>query len=184
MFADVDDNGKLNLDIDTVFGLTDENGELTLPKNTEVKHSLGLQTLRPGDVTQELAQKLSTLPDNTKSLDKLLDLYTRDMDLPDQPMSNAVVLRTPKVDDGKGVVISPITDLVAIEMRKNNSTLEAAMSAVSSNLGGTEEAPIDLFSDFVEDSKSNLQSARLHKTAQILTESKRKTLQNTKNKLR
>lgn len=174
VFADVDDNGKLNLDIDTVFGLTDENGELTLPKNTEVKHSLGLQTLRPGDVTLELAQKLSTLPDNTKSLDKLLDLYTRDMDLPDQPMSNAVVLRTPKVDGSEGVVISPITDLVAIEMRKNNSTLEAAVSAVSSNLGGTEEAPIDLFSDFVEDSKSNLQSARLHKTAQILTESKAK----------
>ncbi|MEZ9191430.1 hypothetical protein AB4133_19235 [Vibrio sp. 10N.286.52.F8] len=174
VFADVDDNGKLNLDIDTVFGLTDENGELTLPKNTEVKHSLGLQTLRPGDVTPELAQKLSTLPDNTKSLDKLLDLYTRDMDLPDQPMSNAVVLRTPKVDGSEGVVISPITDLVAIEMRKNNSTLEAAASAVSSNLGGTEEAPIDLFSDFVEDSKSNLQSARLHKTAQILTESKAK----------
>ncbi|OBS94349.1 hypothetical protein A9261_19485 [Vibrio tasmaniensis] len=174
VFADVDDNGKLNLDIDTVFGLTDETGELTLPKNTEVKHSLGLQTLRPGDVTPELAQKLSTLPDNTKSLDKLLDLYTRDMDLPGQPMSNAVVLLTPKVDEGEGVVISPITDLVAIEMRKNNSTLEAAMSAVSSNLGGTEEAPIDLFSDFVEDSKSNLQSARLHKTAQILTESKAK----------
>ncbi|MEZ9245845.1 hypothetical protein AB4179_16515 [Vibrio lentus] len=174
VFADVDDNGKLNLDIDTVFGLTDETGELTLPKNTEVKHSLGLQTLRPSDVTPELAQKLSTLPDNTKSLDKLLDLYTRDMDLPGQPMSNAVVLLTPKVDEGEGVVISPITDLVAIEMRKNNSTLEAAMSAVSSNLGGTEEAPIDLFSDFVEDSKSNLQSARLHKTAQILTESKAK----------
>ncbi len=174
VFADVDDNGKLNLDIDTVFGLTNETGELTLPKNTEVKHSLGLQTLRPGDVTPELAQKLSTLPDNTKSLDKLLDLYTTDMDLPEQPMSNAVVLRTPKVDDSEGVVISPITDLVAIEMRKNNSTLEAAISAVNSNLGGTEETPIDLFSDFVEDSKSNLQSARLHKTAQILTESKAK----------
>jgi hypothetical protein len=57
-------------------------------------------------------------------------------------------------------------------MQKNNSSFEDATTSVNEDLGGTIEEPIDLFSDFVATSKDDLESAQLHKTAQILTESK------------
>lgn len=91
------------------------------------------------------------------------------MDHPAQAMAHELVFRAPTSSD----VISPITDLVAIEMAKGTDASpvneEEAVAIVSTALSGTDEAPIDPYSDFVSGSDAN---AELHKTAQILTESK------------
>uniref|UniRef100_UPI0018F12685 hypothetical protein n=1 Tax=Vibrio harveyi TaxID=669 RepID=UPI0018F12685 len=63
----------------------------------------------------------------------------RDMDHPSQAMAHELVFRAPNSSN----VISPITDLVAIEMANNSSlTEEEAAAKVNQALGGTEEAPV------------------------------------------
>ena len=178
VFDDVNNNGKLDVDTDTVFGLTDGNGQIELPKSTVIQGSIALQTLKPGDVTKDLARKLAALSPENDTYSEFMNTYTTDTDYEGQPMANAVVFRAPISVEDKTAVISPLTDLVAIEMAKgtaeNPVSEEAAIAAVTTALGGTTEQPIDLFSNFVEDAKTNLESAKLHKTAQILTESKAK----------
>ncbi|MUL09799.1 Ig domain-containing protein [Aliivibrio fischeri] len=178
VFDDVNNDGILNVNVDTVFGLTKADGKITLPKGTEFQGSLALKTLKPGDTDKALAAKLAALSPAADSYSDFMNTYTTDMDHEGQPMANAVVFRAPVSAEDKTAVISPLTDLVAIEMAKgtteNPVSEEAAIAAVTAALGGTDEQPIDLFSDFVKDSKTNLESAKLHKTAQILTESKAK----------
>ncbi|MUK63942.1 hypothetical protein GNP81_16800 [Aliivibrio fischeri] len=178
VFDDVNNDGVLDVNVDTVFGLTKADGKITLPKGTEFQGSLALKTLKPGDTDKALAAKLAALSPAADSYSDFMNTYTTDMDHEGQPMANAVVFRAPVSAEDKTAVISPLTDLVAIEMAKgtaeNPVSEEAAIAAVTAALGGTDEQPIDLFSDFVKDSKTNLESAKLHKTAQILTESKAK----------
>ncbi|EHD2241374.1 hypothetical protein JRK37_002481 [Vibrio vulnificus] len=175
VFDDINNNGQLDLDSDNVFGLTNQKGQITLAKDTEIKGSLALKTLRPGDVEKELAVKLAALSPENDTYSDFMNTYTTDMDHEGQPMANSVVFRAPIAGEkaDRNMVISPITDLVAIEMGKNtNLSLEEASANVSTLLGATDEQPINPFSDFVKDAKTNLASAQLHKTAQILTESK------------
>ncbi|EMN7215094.1 hypothetical protein WB841_002823 [Vibrio vulnificus] len=175
VFDDINNNGQLDLDSDNVFGLTNPKGQITLAKDTEIKGSLALKTLRPGDVEKELAVKLAALSPENDTYSDFMNTYTTDMDHEGQPMANSVVFRAPIAGEkaDRNMVISPITDLVAIEMGKNtNLSLEEASVNVSTLLGATDEQPINPFSDFVKDAKTNLASAQLHKTAQILTESK------------
>ncbi|CDT26397.1 conserved exported hypothetical protein [Vibrio coralliirubri] len=172
VFDDVGQSGVLEVGTDTIFGLTDQDGKITLPVDTEIDGKLAIKTLRPGDMTKALAEELSALSSKADSYSDFMDVYTTDMDHEGQPMANSVVFRTPEGTDKTALVISPITDLVAIEMQKNDSSFEDATTSVNENLGGTIEEPIDLFSDFVATSKDDLESAQLHKTAQILTESK------------
>ncbi|EKZ9180023.1 hypothetical protein RFA54_003503 [Vibrio vulnificus] len=177
VFDDINNNGQLDLDSDNVFGLTNPKGQITLAKDTEIKGSLALKTLRPGDVEKELAVKLAALSPENDTYSDFMNTYTTDMDHEGQPMANSVVFRAPIAGEkaDSNMVISPITDLVAIEMGKNaNLSLEEASANVSTLLGATDEQPINPFSDFVKDAKTNLASAQLHKTAQILTESKAK----------
>ncbi|MUJ39348.1 hypothetical protein [Aliivibrio fischeri] len=178
VFDDVNNDGILDVNVDTVFGLTKADGKITLPKGTEFQGSLALKTLKPSDTDKALAAKLAALSPAADSYSDFMNTYTTDMDHEGQPMANAVVFRAPISAEDKTAVISPLTDLVAIEMAKgtaeNPVSEEAAIAAVTAALGGTDEQPIDLFSDFVKDSKTNLESAKLHKTAQILTESKAK----------
>ncbi|MCA3881853.1 hypothetical protein JKP13_10935 [Vibrio vulnificus] len=177
VFDDINNNGQLDLDSDNVFGLTNPKGQITLAKNTEIKGSLALKTLRPGDVEKELAVKLAALSPENDTYSDFMNTYTTDMDHEGQPMANSVVFRAPIAGEkaDSNMVISPITDLVAIEMGKNaNLSIEEASANVSTLLGATDEQPINPFSDFVKDAKTNLASAQLHKTAQILTESKAK----------
>lgn len=178
VFDDVNNNGVLDVNVDTVFGLTKADGKITLPKETKIQGSLALKTLKPGDTDKALATKLADLSPEADSYADFMNTYTTDMDHEGQPMANAVVFRTPISAEDKAAVISPLTDLVAIEMAKgtaeNPVSEEAAIAAVTTALGGTTEQPIDLFSDFVKDADTNLESAKLHKTAQILTESKAK----------
>ncbi|MCU8491212.1 hypothetical protein M2G40_13995 [Vibrio vulnificus] len=177
VFDDINNNGQLDLGSDNVFGLTNQKGQITLAKDTEIKGSLALKTLRPGDVEKELAVKLAALSPENDTYSDFMNTYTTDMDHEGQPMANSVVFRAPIAGEkaDSNMVISPITDLVAIEMGKNaNLSLEEASANVSTLLGATDEQPINPFSDFVKDAKTNLASAQLHKTAQILTESKAK----------
>ncbi|EHH2555482.1 hypothetical protein J7X27_003041 [Vibrio parahaemolyticus] len=155
VFEDTNNNGQWDTQ-ESILGLTDEKGQLTLAAKPE--KTLALQTLVPNGAKQKQLIALD--------VKKYAGTYTVDMDHPSQAMAHEIVFRAPSSSN----VISPITDLVAIEMAKDPSiTEEDAKANVKKALGGSEEAPIDLYSDFVEGATKN---AELHKTAQILTESK------------
>ncbi|WP_264404059.1 acid phosphatase [Vibrio owensii] len=154
VFEDLNNNGQWDTN-DTFLGLTDEKGQLKIKAKPET--TLALQTITPNGAKQKQLIALDPTYAGT---------YTVDMDHPSQAMAHELVFRAPNSSN----VISPITDLVAIEMANNSSlTEEEAAAKVNQALGGTEEAPIDLYSDFVSGVDK---SAELHKTAQILTESK------------
>ncbi|WP_199438283.1 acid phosphatase [Vibrio owensii] len=154
VFEDLNNNGQWDTN-DTFLGLTDEKGQLKIKAKPET--TLALQTITPNGAKQKQLIALDPTYAGT---------YTVDMDHPSQAMAHELVFRAPNSSN----VISPITDLVAIEMANNSSlTEEEAAAKVSQALGGTDEAPIDLYSDFVSGVDK---SAELHKTAQILTESK------------
>ncbi|MCZ6361000.1 hypothetical protein [Vibrio parahaemolyticus] len=155
VFEDTNNNGQWDTQ-ESILGLTDEKGQLTLAAKPE--KTLALQTLVPNGAKQKQLIALDAK--------RYAGTYTVDMDHPSQAMAHEIVFRAPSSSN----VISPITDLVAIEMAKDPSiTEEDAKANVNKALGGSEEAPIDLYSDFVEGATKN---AELHKTAQILTESK------------
>ncbi|HHG3634487.1 TPA: hypothetical protein ACPV0J_003980 [Vibrio parahaemolyticus] len=155
VFEDTNNNGQWDTQ-ESILGLTDEKGQLTLAAKPE--KTLALQTLVPNGAKQKQLIALDAK--------KYAGTYTVDMDHPSQAMAHEIVFRAPSSSN----VISPITNLVAIEMAKDPSiTEEDAKANVNKALGGSEEAPIDLYSDFVEGATKN---AELHKTAQILTESK------------
>ncbi|MEK2174988.1 hypothetical protein WOB82_11615 [Vibrio parahaemolyticus] len=155
VFEDTNNNGQWDTQ-ESILGLTDEKGQLTLAAKPD--KTLALQTLVPNGAKQKQLIALDAK--------KYAGTYTVDMDHPSQAMAHEIVFRAPSSSN----VISPITDLVAIEMAKDPSiTEEDAKANVNKALGGSEEAPIDLYSDFVEGATKN---AELHKTAQILTESK------------
>lgn len=155
VFEDTNNNGQWDTQ-ESILGLTDEKGQLTLAAKPE--KTLALQTLVPNGAKQKQLIALD--------VKKYAGTYTVDMDHPSQAMAHEIVFRAPSSSN----VISPITDLVAIEMAKDPSiTEEDAKANVNKALGGSEEAPIDLYSDFVEGATKN---AELHKTAQILTDSK------------
>ncbi|PMH10290.1 hypothetical protein [Vibrio splendidus] len=159
VFDDKNNNGVLDIGSDVIFGLTNDQGQIEISGG--VTGSLALQTLTPGGLVQ------TALVNHDSS--KYAGKYTIDMDHPAQAMVHELVFRAPTSSD----VISPITDLVAIEMARGTDaapvTEEEAVAIVNTALGGTEEAPIDPYSDFVSGADAN---AELHKTAQILTESK------------
>ncbi|EIU7614734.1 hypothetical protein L3I75_003595 [Vibrio vulnificus] len=154
VFLDKDNNGKLDIGSDTIFGLTDKEGRRTIPAGTQ--GVLALQTLTPGGTVQTALTQYDA--------DTYAGKYTIDMDHPTQAMAHEVVLRAPS----KSTVISPLSDLVAIEMASGTSEEEAILK-VSTALGGTPEQPIKLLSNFIDGADKNVS---LHKTAQILTESK------------
>lgn len=158
---------------DTVFGLTDINGQIDLPKDTDLSTgTIALQTLKPGDMTgtfasQQLAQRLADA--ESKFASKYSDTYTTDMDLPGQPMEHSVVFRSQQVGDN--IVISPITDLVALQAPVILRTDATAEQNVCNSLFGEgtvtgEKCTTKLYSDFTKSDPV------LHKTAQILTETK------------
>ncbi|EPW6543017.1 TPA: hypothetical protein I7671_15240 [Vibrio vulnificus] len=154
VFLDKDNNGKLDIGSDTIFGLTDKEGRRTIPAGTQ--GVLALQTLTPGGTVQTALTQYDA--------DTYAGKYTIDMDHPTQAMAHEVVFRAPS----KSTVISPLSDLVAIEMASGTSEEEAILK-VSTALGGTPEQPIKLLSNFIDGADKNVS---LHKTAQILTESK------------
>ena len=143
---------------DTFLGLTNENGQLNIG-DTAIPSgaTLAIQTLTPSGNAQA---KLIAIDPTEYS-----GVYTVDMDLSGQAMEHEVVFRAPN----NSAVISPITDLVTIEMDKGKTESEA-ISAVQTNLG---MADLDPYSDFVAEANSgDADAALVHKTAQILTQTK------------
>ncbi|PSW15450.1 hypothetical protein C9J01_00045 [Photobacterium rosenbergii] len=151
VFVDNNNDGKWN-DGDTFLDVTDAKGQIKQDKKPS--GTLALQTVTPGGDAQK---RLLTI-----NKDKYAGTYTVDMDHESQPMAHELVFRAPNSSD----VISPITDLVAIEMAAGKTETEAKQ-AVSEALGEADESA--LYSNFIEGTEKD---AELHKTAQILTESK------------
>ncbi|MBN8157020.1 hypothetical protein J0J30_23785, partial [Vibrio vulnificus] len=81
-----------------------------------------LQTLIPGGTAQTALANYNS---------KYVGIYTYDSDNADQVMTHEVVFRAPS----SSTVISPITDLVAIEMSSNGGDEEAAKTSVAVSLG-------------------------------------------------
>lgn len=161
MFNDSNSNGEI--DDGEILGLTDENGQLELPADTDMAQiSLVLQTLTPDGNVQSSPLVRSWLTEHAEGA----STYTRDMDNPGQALAHEIQFRAPT----SSRVISPVTDLVAIAM-SNDSTLteEAAKQSVALSLGLSEAEADNVYSDFVSGAQAN---RKLHKVAQILTESK------------
>lgn len=155
VFVDKNNNGVWDNADGDFFRLTDGNGQVDIGDTiVEIGQSLAVQTITPGGTAQ--ARLLSI------SAQEYAGIYTVDMDLPGQPMEHEVVFRAPSSSD----VISPITDLVAIEMQ-DGTNQEEAEAEVKESLGVTDTN--DLYSDFVSGEEAD---PVLHKTAQILTETK------------
>lgn len=156
VFDDKDNNGVLSTN-ENIFGLTDSNGQVNLTKaEFDSINTLALQTLTPGGVKQS---ELITRDPQT-----FAGVYTVDMDHPTQAMAHEVVFRA---IPGEGI-ISPLTDLVAIEAGANptDTDINNAKDTVNASLGLEADSEA-AFSDVIADG-----DAKLHKTAQILTESK------------
>ncbi|MDA0130169.1 acid phosphatase [Vibrio sp. MarTm2] len=155
VFIDNNQNGSWEPSTDSFLGLTNSKGQLDVGE-TKPEGTLAIQTLTPGGTAQG---KLIAIDS-----EKYAGIYTVDMDLPGQPMEHELVFRAPNSSN----VISPITDLVAIEVSKGK-TIEQAEAAVAQALTGDASGDLDLYSDYVEGAKAD---SKLHKTAQILTETK------------
>ncbi|WP_242507246.1 hypothetical protein [Vibrio vulnificus] len=152
VFLDKDNNGKLDIGSDTIFGLTDKEGRRTIPAGTQ--GVLALQTLTPGGTVQTALTQYDA--------DTYAGKYTIDMDHPTQAMAHEVVLRTLPGEK----VISPLTDLVVVQAGANptKEKIEEAKAEVNETLGITGNIA---FTDVIA-----AKNHALHKTAQILTESK------------
>ncbi|WP_217521723.1 Ig domain-containing protein [Vibrio metschnikovii] len=154
IFDDANKNGKFDNN-EHVLGLTNQSGQLKLPADYQLKGHLAVQTLTPGGAVQ---RRLANL--NAAYAGK----YTIDMDHPAQAMAHEVVLRAPTLE-AQQQVISPITDLIVLAMENDpTSDLTQAKQTVAKTLGLDNQA--ELLSDFT---KTN---PKLHKKAQILTDSK------------
>ncbi|WP_217524710.1 Ig domain-containing protein [Vibrio metschnikovii] len=154
IFDDANKNGKFDNN-EHVLGLTNQSGQLKLPADYQLKGHLAVQTLTPGGAVQ---RRLANL--NAAYAGK----YTIDMDHPAQAMAHEVVLRAPTLE-AQQQVISPITDLIVLAMENDpTSDLTQAKQTVANTLGLDNQA--ELLSDFT---KTN---PKLHKKAQILTDSK------------
>ncbi|WP_217544321.1 Ig domain-containing protein [Vibrio metschnikovii] len=154
IFDDANKNGKFDHN-EHVFGLTDQSGQLELPADYQLKGHLAVQTLTPGGAVQ---RRLAS--QNAAYAGK----YTIDMDHPAQAMAHEVVLRAPTLE-AQQQVISPITDLIVLAMENDpTSDLTQAKQTVANTLGLDNQA--ELLSDFTNT------NPKLHKKAQILTDSK------------
>lgn len=157
VFDDKNNNGVLDINSDIILGLTDSEGKLSLSDDEfSSVTSLALQTLTPGGAKQ--AALIASNPQ------LFAGKYTIDMDHPTQAMEHEVVFRTLPGED----VISPLTDLVVLEAgaNPNEAAITEAKKTINVSLGLPEDSE-DAFGDVIAND-----NAELHKTAQILTESK------------
>lgn len=147
-FIDTNNDGAFSVGHDYVLGMTNAEGQVQFSQ-------------APSGVIAIQTVKL-----NSPLLDAYSEYkgkYTIDMDRPFQSITNEIVLRAPE----NSPVISPITDLIVIEMIRNGKTQADAENTVITALDLPADA--DLYIDFVNGNDKN---ATLHKIAQILTESK------------
>ncbi|WP_028025752.1 hypothetical protein [Enterovibrio calviensis] len=152
VFVDRNNNGILD-STEAVLGLTDAKGQVKLTKEPE--GTLAIQTIVPNGQIQQALIELDPA--------KYAGKYTVDMDHPSQPMEHEVVLRSPNKGEDK-VTISPLTDLVMIHAGENP---DAASIAAAEQKVATQLNIEDVYVNYIE-----TENKELHKTAQILTETK------------
>ncbi|BCN22858.1 hypothetical protein [Vibrio alfacsensis] len=154
VFEDLNNNGKLDSS-DPIIDLTNEKGQVQLTnKQYSAEKNLAIQTIVPGGEVQ--AALIARDPN------RFAGTYTVDMDNPTQAMAHEVVFRTLPGEK----VISPLTDLVVIQAGANptETAIQEAKEKVNETLG------IEGNTAFTDVIAAN--NKALHKTAQILTESK------------
>ncbi|WP_194439890.1 hypothetical protein [Vibrio fluminensis] len=154
VFVDRLNNGVLDAN-DPILGFTNDSGKLEITAaSLAYEAPLALQTLVPGgDVQRSLIAKDPQV---------FAGKYTVDMDNPTQAMANEVVFRTLPGEK----VISPLTDLVVVQANGDlsDNAIHVAKTTVNETLGLNNGA---VFTDVIAAGNHSL-----HKTAQILTESK------------
>ncbi|PMN90704.1 hypothetical protein [Enterovibrio norvegicus] len=154
VFVDSNNNGMWDTNQEAVLGLTDAKGQVKLTKEPE--GTLAIQTIVPnGQMQQALIEQ-----DPAKYAGK----YTVDMDHPSQPMEHEIVLRSPNKGEDK-VTISPLTDLVMIHVGENADD-EAAIAEAEQKVAAQLNVE-NVYVNYIE-----TDNKELHKTAQILTETK------------
>jgi hypothetical protein len=172
IFDDVNDNGQLDIGTDTIYGLTDENGQLSQTYassiTSELQGALALQTIASGGAIQSAL--ISAYPDTYDA-----SIYTIDTDYPGTSLDTDMVLRAPSSsveqtsaatsqDQAEfSAVISPISDLVSIQI-DSGLTEEEAENTVAEALDIPESS---LYDNYIESDDDET-----HKKAQILSESK------------
>ncbi len=158
VFDDIDKDGVLDIGEDTIYGLTNESGQITLPSGTNIQGYLALQVLvAGGDVQNSLI--------NSDSETYTDDTYTIDSDYPDTGLDEEIVLRTSASIDSNTVtaVVNPITDAVAI-LVANGATQEAAEETIAN---GLDIDTSELYTDYIASEQN-----KTHKAAQILASAK------------
>jgi hypothetical protein len=143
-------------------GLTDESGKLTLDNTPSEK--LSLQTLVLGEPAQQVLAGMDR---------KYETVYTTDSDRPSMPLDNEYTLHTTEGAE----VISPLTDLIVLKMENDKTDVDTAINSIQGALGLASDS--DLYVNFIENGDN-----KLHKTAQILADSKAKSPDNYKSKPR
>ncbi|PSW05460.1 RCC1 domain-containing protein [Photobacterium lipolyticum] len=153
IFNDKNNDGKWQSS--EFLGLTDEFGKVEI--SSDFSGVLGVQTLTPDGAASIQLAKLDPT--------KYAGVYTIDMDRPSQPVAHEVIFFAP----AKSTVISPITDLIIINVTDVNDDemLLLAEKTVKTQLGLTSKEM--LYKDFVSGGDANIE---LHKIAQILAETK------------
>ncbi|OOE56840.1 hypothetical protein BZG13_13660 [Salinivibrio sp. ML323] len=147
-----DDNKSGFSDPDEFIGLTDESGTLTLDNTPSEK--LSLQTLVLGEPAQQVLAGMDR---------KYETVYTTDSDRPSMPLDNEYTLHTTE----GAAVISPLTDLIVLTMENDKTDVDTAINSIQGALGLPSDS--DLYVDFIDNGNN-----KLHKTAQILADSKAK----------
>ncbi|PWI32973.1 hypothetical protein DI392_11700 [Vibrio albus] len=151
VFDDVDKDGVLDTNGDTIYGLTNDNGQLSLPSGTEISGRLALQVIAPGGTAQS---NLISYDSTTYA-----GVYTIDTDYPGTALKEVVFRTTASAE--ASTVISPITDLVTT-LEESGDTDAATTVAEALNIDA-----LDIHADYINDSNTTI-----HKIAQILTASK------------
>ncbi|MGR5128527.1 hypothetical protein [Photobacterium swingsii] len=171
-----DKNANGRCDADEV--ITDINNKLVL---TNEKGQLDIE------VEKSVEEAIKKAPIVVKVLEPFKDysadgftiepgIYTVDMDQPYQAMGKNVEFRAP----AGSAIATPLTDLIVAEMESGSdqATAEASVQAMLSDLKGEDTGlEIDLYADYINtkedtgasDAEKQL-ATKLHKTAQILTE--------------
>ncbi|OOE58816.1 hypothetical protein BZG14_14205, partial [Salinivibrio sp. IB282] len=134
-------------------GLTDESGTLTLDNTPSEK--LSLQTLVLGEPAQQVLAGMDR---------KYETVYTTDSDRPSMPLDNEYTLHTTEGAE----VISPLTDLIVLKMENDKTDVDTAIDSIQGALSLPSDS--DLYVDFIDNGDN-----KLHKTAQILADSKAKS---------
>ncbi len=190
--TDLNENGLC--DPGETLGLTDQNGTLEMTVSMEkqaqmMAYPIVVKILQPqtSDPRSYIDAGIYTAikiqqPMSTRSRFNIDEgIYTVDMDQPYQAMAKDVVYRAPA-----GItLVSPLTDLVVAQMQ-NGYSQAAAEQKITEQLNklveGDADTTVDLYADYIETQESTVSSdaekrlaAKLHKTAQILTETQHNT---------